>query len=96
MSLLLVVAGIALGLVVVGLLSLRFPQGRPDWPLDGTSTLYLGLSVLTLVFLLVAMYLVTRTWTWPPLLVSLALLSGVVVALVSLSALFLPRGLPRA
>jgi len=95
-ELVLVVAGIALFLVVSGLVAIRFPRGRADWPMDGTSTAYLLVSVLTLVLLFVAMYFLTRSWAWPPFLVTLALVSGLVVAFAALAALLLPRGVPRA
>ena len=91
--------GLAVGgvlFVAIALLSIRFPRGRPDWPLNGTATLYLLLSLLTLVVLVVAMYFLTRDVAWPPLAFGLTAFAAAVLALVAVAALLLPRGVPRA
>ena len=91
----LALAGLAVVFVVLALVAIRFPQGRGDWPMDGRSTAYLLFSLLTLVVLFVAVYLLTQGIVWPPINWTLTVFAGLGLALLVLLALFLPRGLPR-
>jgi len=74
-------------------MSLRFPRGRTEWPLDARRTVWLLISGLTTVVVFGLSYAATRDVRWPDVVTALFIVVPLCLALLLAVAVFLPQGL---
>ncbi len=85
--------GLVAVIVVIAIVSLRFPRGRAEWPLDAGQTAWLVVSILTAVLVLALLYVATRDVVWPGLVTTAFVAASLGIAVLAVAALVLPQGL---
>ena len=79
--------------VLLGYIGLRYPSGASDWHTSKKESIYILLTLGTVLFIIYLLYLVFTMVTFPPAVVLLAWAGGIGLAVLFVLSIFYPKGM---
>ncbi|MFO8109471.1 MAG: hypothetical protein R6U17_02970 [Thermoplasmata archaeon] len=83
---------VILSLVIVGYIGIKYPAGRSDWDNNKKETIYLILTLATMLLIIYLLYLVFTIITFPSLVVILIWGAAIGMALLFIFSVIYPKG----
>lgn len=79
-------------LILIGI-SLKYPKGRNDWPLDRKTTAAVFLSIFIFVFVIILSFYASQFVNWPSKSVIIFYSGVIIFAILIVFAILLPKGM---